>query len=209
VLDLAARFITVMAVGQPGVINALWHHLNDELNRTLHLYRPQAAGEAGHARCLRVVLAAEAARRFHQLYPRADYTKAALELQLRLARLWESWPPEAQVLSDLRILITKGIATAPVRPRPGCAHCPARCWFGHRFQIDNHPAVQSLAGELKAAPAGQKLGFEKIITLALRACGTDIQPSLHAAAAYCLLSQATANESLLADFRHRAFTPKP
>jgi hypothetical protein len=208
-LELAARFISVVAVGKVGAIQTHWKRMQEELTRLQRFLYPKMPHDPGYMRCLCVNLAAEAARRFHSYYPHADYAKAILELQLVLTQIWEGKTLESQALTRLRLLITKGIATLPRNPRPGCASCPARCWFGHRFQDENHPAVRALTAELKASPAGKRLNLSEITSLALRAFGTNLQPRLYAAATYCLLSQATTNESLLADFRHRAFPPKP
>lgn len=208
-LELAARFITVVAVGQAGAIQALWKRLRDELTRLHQFLYPKAPIDPGYMRCLCIGLAAETARRFYQHYPHADYTKAILDLQLDLARTWESKTLNSEALTGLRLLITKGIATLPLNARPGCVSCPARCWFGHRFQNENHPAVRALTAELKTSPSGKRLNLEEVTGLAVRTFGANLEPRLHTAAAYCLLSQTTANENLLTDFRHRAFSPKP
>jgi len=203
-LAAADRYLTALTVGTGAALVATWQAVQALLQHGLAVAFP-TGWQPGHARCARVLLAAEAVRRWSLgLDSRLDWA-ARRQLEVSLAKTWEAETPAAVELNALRELIVGKLALGPASSRAGCTACPARCWFGASLQHSDLPAIPRLASQLRSLEPGQTLSVEKLSGFAVEALGVEVQKNLRPAAAYCLLTQTTEDETLLRSFRRKAW----
>jgi DNA helicase HerA-like ATPase len=206
-LDAASDYISALIVGNYKIVVGSGSRLRSVVENRLNTQFPNGF-QHGHRHCALIQLSNQAVQRLIHAHPHADNWKSALVLQCELINLWEQlWSkqiPNGTELKELNQLIIKQIATSPSQSRPGCRRCPARCLFGHRFQVDGYPTARALSEELHASRPNT-VDIEKISDWAVQAVGANLRPNLYKVAGYCLLSQATLNEGLLSNYREQAF----
>jgi hypothetical protein len=201
------QFLTSILVGDSKLFS-VWQRLDREMARG------GSGRSPGQERCIRVLLATAVADHFYRSHPKARNWPAHLELQEGLARLWEhryerikdSQPLQEEVKAQvhaLRLTLRQGIATAPAVERPGCGPCPVRCRFGHRLQPVNNPAVAPVLNRLKDATAEQPPDWAAVRRLAGEQVGLKLPERLEWEAAYCLITQASADPRLPAEALRR------
>lgn len=165
----------------------------------------------GERRCALIQTASQTVQRLLHSHPNVEDWSAVIELQCELVSLWEQlWQtplPNSDKLNDLNRLIHQKIAVQPRQSRLGCRRCPVRCRFGHRFQAGESPAAQAFAERLRAERT-ETVNVKKISDAAVQALGIAVNVNFHQVAGYCLLAQATPDESLLLSFRQQAFVKK-
>jgi hypothetical protein len=170
------------------------------LANSLHTRFPKGY-TPGKERCMRILLASQAARDFVETYSHVGNWKAVIELQRMLATAWETWPNEKEALNQMRKLILGEIATSPADPRPGCIFCPTRCWFGMIFQSRDQSLVSGLVNQLRTAKSNQRVNPGKLAKLIGVYPGLSIANDFLPYAAYCLYTQSTQDERALRVFR--------
>jgi hypothetical protein len=199
-IGLGQQFLAVAAQGTWKACHKIGTRLNQEMTNRLQDHFGKTYSE-GQSRCLSILLAVRSARNFSESYSHAGRWSAVLSLQTKLAKTWNTWPNSDQDLNSLRKLILEQIAIAPATPKPGCAICPRRCWFGFIFQSRNNPVVIGLSEKIRASQPGQRISIVKLAEFVQKHYAERIDSRMLPFAAYCLLSQCSDDDQLLRTFR--------
>lgn len=200
-LALGQRFLIALHLAEGPQLRESWRTLETELQQHF------VGRSAGHARCGRVLLAAAVANSYAVAYPSSMSWQHRLGLQTALAELWEhrvddladSRTAEAlnSAVRHLRALIRQG-ADRPRQPRPGCGRCPVRCRYGQRLQLVNNAEIKSVVAQFANLSAEQPPDWDTLRRLAVAQFNELLPANQAGYAAYCLLTQVTADASLLA-----------
>jgi len=206
-IRLGQSYLSAVALGSWVGCQRIGERLHNELtiNMRVRFPRGHSAGKEG---CMRILLAAQSARNFSEAYSQVGNWQAVIQLQLQLAKAWQTWPNEKDALNNLRQLILKEIARSPAELRPGCSYCTRRCWFGFIFQNKKQPLVHGLMEQLCSSRLNQRVNPEKLAKVVSEYFGERIAKEFLLYAAYCLFAQCTEDELSLKFIRQKILEKK-
>lgn len=204
-IRMADRFVTALLVGRGIQLTSAWRAVDEAL---AHHAPGDWAGD--QSRRARVLLAAHAADRLARRHPHSADWGQRVSLQESLAAFWERRPDEvscpaaAVVRAELLALrhLARQMAARPRQPRPGCACCSARCHYGHRLQPVNNHSLAAVVDRFKGVSVERPPEWALLRRLATEQFPLKLTHKAQGVAAYCLLTQISDDERLLADGRH-------
>ena len=199
------ELLTTILLGHQTQVNKAFAKVQKEVLAMLH-QRYDGGFQPGHQRCLQLMLAAAAAKQFLQAHSAIDNWKAVMQFEENLGQLLIAPEASLDLWKHIRSQMTRSIALYPAQERAGCPFCHLRCRFSHIFQQEDHPVVVTLASELRGYTGVKPVDFKRVTDMAVQSIAAVIRPNFHPDAGYCLLSQASTNTNLLADFRNYMFS---
>lgn len=206
VLVAANRFTSALLVGQGKALVAAWRAVDEALvHHTLGVW------DGDRPRRARALLAARAAGGLARRHPAADWG-VRLVFQERLIDLWQLRPNawNGAATEDARAALlaartaARRLAARPRHLRPGCVACKARCHFGHRLQPVNSRAAARLVTRLQDT-AGPTPQWQALRRQAAQQFPLELTDEARNVAAYCLLTQISDDERVLAEAHRRCW----